>query len=48
MLTNICCIKKPFHLIGIGGKQTAVEKEGDLLGYGPVYFHQEANDDEIF
>jgi hypothetical protein len=29
-------------------RKTVVEKEGDLLGYGPVYFHQEAYDDENF
>ncbi len=41
MITNVRRAKKPIQLIGIGGRQTVVDREGDLLGYGPVYFHPE-------
>ena len=31
--------KKPIRLKGIKGKTIEIEEEGDLLGYGPVYYH---------
>jgi hypothetical protein len=39
MITNIRQTKKPIEITGIGGEPTRVQQEGDLLGYGAVYFH---------
>jgi hypothetical protein len=36
---NIRKTKKPIILKGIEGKIIEIEEEGDLLGYGPVYYH---------
>jgi hypothetical protein len=40
-LVNIRKTKRPSRLKGIEGKTIEVEEEGDLLGYGPVYYHQQ-------
>ncbi len=39
MLTNIRRAEKPIKLKGIEGGVTIVDREGDLLGYGKVYYH---------
>jgi hypothetical protein len=39
LLMNIRKTKKPIRLKGIKGKTIEIEEEGDLLGYGPVYYH---------
>ncbi len=41
LLVNIRKTKRPIQLKGIEGKTIEVEEEGDLLGYGPVYYHQQ-------
>jgi hypothetical protein len=40
ILVNIRKMEKPIRLKGIKGKTIEIEEEGDLLGYGPVYYHQ--------
>jgi hypothetical protein len=39
MLTNISRAKNPIRLKGIDGNSIDVEEEGELLGYGKVYYH---------
>jgi hypothetical protein len=39
ILTNIRIAEQPIKLKGIEGGYTIVDKEGDLLGYGKVYYH---------
>ncbi len=39
ILTNIRKAEKPIKLKGIEGGVTVVDQEGDLLGYGKVYYH---------
>jgi hypothetical protein len=41
MLMNTHKTNKPIQLTGIGGRRTVVDQEGDLPGYGTVYFHVE-------
>jgi hypothetical protein len=41
LLVNIRKTEKPIRLKGIEGKTIEIEEEGDLLGYGPVYYHQQ-------
>ncbi len=41
MVTNLRRTKKPIEITGIGGEPTRVHLEGDLLGYGTVYYHPE-------
>jgi len=41
LLANIRKTSKPIRLKGIEGQTIEIEEEGDLLGYGPVYFHQQ-------
>jgi hypothetical protein len=39
ILTNIRKSNNPIRLKGIEGNTIEVNEEGDLLGYGPVYYH---------
>jgi hypothetical protein len=39
MITNIRKSKKPIRLKGTEGNTIKVDKEGDLLGYGSVYYN---------
>ncbi len=40
ILTNIRTAEKPIQLKGIGGKKgIRVNQEGELMGYGTVYYH---------
>jgi hypothetical protein len=39
ILTNIRSAERPIKLKGIEGGFTVVDKEGDLMGYGKVYYH---------
>jgi hypothetical protein len=39
ILSNIRRTNKPIHLKGIEGKTLNIKEEGDLLGYGRVYYH---------
>jgi hypothetical protein len=43
MLTNLRNLKRPIELTGIGGGDGSIkiQQEGDLSGYGKVYFHQD-------
>ena len=41
ILMNIRKANKPIRLKGIEGKTIKIEEEGDLLGYGPVYCHEQ-------
>jgi len=41
LLANIRKTSKPIRLKGIEGQTIEIEEEGDLLGYGPVYYHQQ-------
>jgi hypothetical protein len=41
LLANIRKTSKPIRLKGIEGQTIDIEEEGDLLGYGPVYYHQQ-------
>jgi len=41
LLVNIRKTSKPIRLKGIEGQTIEIEEEGDLLGYGPVYYHQQ-------
>jgi hypothetical protein len=41
LLVNIRKTSKPIRLKGIEGQTIEIEEEGDLLGYGPVYKHQQ-------
>jgi len=41
LLVNIRKTEKPIRLKGIEGKTIEIKEEGDLLGYGPVYYHQQ-------
>jgi len=41
LLMNIRKTSRPIRLKGIEGKTIDVEEEGDLLGYGPVYYHHQ-------
>jgi len=38
---NIRKTERPIRLKGIEGKTIEVQEEGDLLGYGPVYYHKQ-------
>jgi hypothetical protein len=40
MVTNIYTTSNPIQLKGIKGNTIHVEEEGDLLGYGTVYFNE--------
>jgi hypothetical protein len=39
MITNLQRAKHPIELTGIKGGPTRINTEGDLLGYGTVYYH---------
>ncbi len=39
ILVNIRRTDNPIRLKGIEGKTIEVDEEGDLLGYGQVYYH---------
>jgi hypothetical protein len=39
MITNIRPPRKTIELTGIGGKPMQIQHEGELLGYGTVYYH---------
>jgi hypothetical protein len=39
IITNVRKAEHPIWLKGIGGKLMLVDLEGDLLGYGKVYYH---------
>jgi len=41
LLVNIRKTHRPIRLKGIEGKTIEIEEEGDLLGYGPVYYHKQ-------
>ncbi len=41
MIVNMRRTIKPIEITGIGREPTRVHHEGDLMGYGTVYYHRE-------